>query len=97
MNKLNFLDVDKRKFPAINIIKKLPENNSLYETVLVTANDEFVKLFLEKKITYTQILKKTLDIINRNEFISLKKILPRNISDVINTSEKVLNKIRTLY
>ena len=97
LNKLNFLDVDKRKFPAINIIKKLPENNSLYETVLVTANDEFVKLFLEKKITYTQILKKTLDIINRNEFISLKKILPRNISDVINTSEKVLNKIRTLY
>ena len=53
--------------------------------------------FFGKKITYTQILKKTLDIINRNEFISLKKILPRNISDVINTSEKVLNKIRTLY
>ena len=94
LNELNFLHVDKKKFPATNIIKKLPKNNSLYETVLVTANDEFVKLFLRKKINYTDIFKKTLNIINRNEFIRLKKILPRNFSDVINTSEKVRNRIR---
>ena len=94
LNELNFLYVDKKKFPATNIIKKLPKNNSLYETVLVTANDEFVKLFLRKKINYTDIFKKTLNIINRNEFIRLKKILPRNFSDVINTSEKVRNRIR---
>jgi len=96
LNKINFLKVDKKKFPSINIIKKLPNISSLYETVLVTANDEYVKLYLNKKINYTSIIEKILKIINRKEFTVLKKILPRNISDVINTSEIVRNRIKSI-
>ena len=96
LNKINFLKVDKKKFPSINIIKKLPNISSLYETVLVTANDEYVKLYLNKKINYISIIEKILKIINRKEFIVLKKILPRNISDVINTSEIVRNRIKSI-
>ena len=96
LNKINFLQVDKKKFPSINIIKKLPNISSLYETVLVTANDEYVKLYLNKKINYTSIIEKILKIINRKEFTVLKKILPRNISDVINTSEIVRNRIKSI-
>ena len=45
LNNLNFQVVDKNKFPSIKILKKFSKNNSLYETALVTANDEFVSFF----------------------------------------------------
>ncbi len=99
-NKLSnstFLKVNTQKYPYVKIINKLPKNSSLYETVLVTANDEFVKLFLDKKIKYSDIIDKTLKIINKKEFIKLKKILPRNISDVITTSEIVRSRIKSYY
>ena len=98
-NKLNnakFIKVDTNKYPYVKIINKLPKISSLYETVLVTANDEYVRQFLEKKIKYSDIINKTLKIINRKEFIKLKKILPRNISDVITTSKIVKDKIKSI-
>ena len=97
-NKLNnaeFLKVNTKKYPYVKIINKLPKISSLYETVLVTANDEYVRLFLDKKIKYSDIINKTLKIINRKEFINLK-ILPRNISDVITTSKIVKDKIKSI-
>ena len=97
LNQANFLNVSIKKFPSIKIIKKLPNISSLYETVLVTANDEFVKLYLNKKINYSDIIEKTAKIINRREFLVFKKFLPRNISDVINTSKIVRNKIESIY
>ena len=45
LNNLNFQKVDKKKFPSVNILKKFSNKDSLYETALVTANDEFVRLF----------------------------------------------------
>ncbi len=39
LNSLSFKFVDKRKFPIIKILKLLPEKNSLFETILVSAND----------------------------------------------------------
>ena len=96
LNNASFLKVKTQKFPYVKILNKLPKTSSLYETVLVTANDEFVKLFLDKKIKYSDIINKTLKIINKKEFTKFKKILPRNISDVINTSEIVRNKIKSI-
>ncbi len=97
LNKLNLSHVNSKKFPLVNILKKLPFKDSLFETVLVSANDELVNLFLSKKINYNDIQLKLTKIINTNEFKKLKKILPRNISDVIKTSEHVHNKIKLLY
>ena len=34
----------------INLLKKIPERNSLFETVIVSANDTLVDLFLKKFI-----------------------------------------------
>lgn len=98
-NKLNnatFLKVNTQKYPYVKIINKLPKISSLFETVLVTANDEYVRQFLDKKIKYSDIINKTFKIINRKEFIKLKKILPRNISDVITTSKIVKDKIKSI-
>ena len=49
LNNLDFKKIDKKKFSCTKILKILPEKNSLFETVLVSANDELVKLFLKKK------------------------------------------------
>ncbi len=97
LNKLNLSNVNSNKFPLVKALNKLPNKDSLFETVLVSANDELVNLFLNKKINYNDIHLKLTKIINTNEFKKLKKILPRNISDVINTSENVHNKIKLLY
>ena len=99
INKLNFLSfkkVDKIKFPSVKILATLPKKNSLYETVLVSANDELVKLFLNKKIRFNEIISKLSKIINKNEFKKYKKILPRNVTDVIKTNELVRLKINSL-
>ena len=68
----------------------------MYETVIVSANDEYVNLFLNKKIKYNDIYLKLSKIINTNEFKKLKKILPSSASEVIKTSENVRNKIKLL-
>ena len=97
LNNINFSNVDIKKFPSVKIIKKLPVKNSLYETVLITANDEFVKLFLNKKIKFSKIFEETIKMINRTEFNKLKKIQPNKISDVIDTRNLVRNKIKSYY
>ena len=41
-----------KKIPTIKILDLLPTKNSLFETVLVSANDTLVNLFLEKRIKF---------------------------------------------
>ena len=59
-NKLNHLNLETpnlKKFPLIKVLKKLPANSSLYETIVVSANDTLVDLFLEKKYISNLFLK----------------------------------------
>ena len=84
LNDLNFTKIDKNKFPLVNILKTLPKKNSLYETVIVSANDALVDLYLVKKINYTDIIHKNLNIIKKKKFLKMKKKYPNKISDIIN-------------
>ena len=56
MNSLNFQKIDPLKFPVFKLLKKLTNYDSLYETILVSANDILVDLFLKKKIKFYVIL-----------------------------------------
>ena len=67
---------------------------ALFETILVSVNDELVNLFLRKKINYTDINSKLIEYMNKKEFKKYKKILPRTISEVINLSKKIRLKVR---
>ncbi len=82
-NNLNFKKVNNKTFPCINILKKIPENISLYETVLVAANDKLVEFFLNKKIKYNQISDIMFKLINNKVFVKYKKIVPKKIQDII--------------
>ena len=57
LNNLNFKKVDFKKFPLVKILKKIPQKNSLFETILISANDELVSLYLKKLISFNDIQK----------------------------------------
>ena len=82
LNNLNFIDVDKKKFPVIKILDNYPNYCSLYDTALVSINDEFVNLFLDKKISFNDIYKNLIHIINLSSIKKLKKIVPKNYEEI---------------
>ena len=96
LNNLNFANVDLVKFPVVNILKKMPNKDSLFETVLVSANDKLVDLFLNKKITFNQISTLLFKIIKMKEFSKFKKLKAKNIDEIIKLNDYVSLKIENL-
>ena len=96
LNNLIFKKIDLNKFPATNILKYLPRNISLFETVIVSCNDELVDLFLKKKITFWSINVILKKILNLKEFSKYKQITPDNIRQIYKLSEYVRLKTKTL-
>ena len=84
------------KFPIVNVIKKLPNKPSLFETVLVSANDELVDMYLNGKIKYTDISKKLLKFMNKKEFLKLRQIQPNKLDQIVDLSHDVRIKINPL-
>ena len=96
LNNLNFSKPDLNKFPLLKIISLLPNKISLFETVLVTVNDEAVRLFLEGKIKFTDIHKIIFKIINSKKFTKYKKKSPKNLNKIINLNKFVRLKMKSL-
>ena len=78
----------------IGLLKFLPNHHSLFETVIVSANDKLVELFLEEKIKFTDIQKKLFKLIRKKEFQKFKRKIPKNISDITNLNNYVRLKIK---
>jgi len=93
LNNLNLEEVDENRFPVIKIIKRLKNKDSLFETVIVSANDTLVDNFLKKKIRFIDIPKILLEVINQKEFIKLKKISPKNVTEVNKLANYVSLKV----
>ena len=72
LNNLNFTKVNINQFPSIKILNILPKKMSLFETVLVSANDELVRMYLNKKIEYRDIVKKLILLLKSKEFSKYK-------------------------
>ncbi len=95
LNELNFKKINKKKFPLTKILKILPKKNSLFETILVSANDELVNLFLNKKIKFIDISKLLLKLIKNKNFIKYKRIKPKNVKEIIELNKYVRLKINS--
>ena len=89
LNDLKFKEVDEIKFPSIKLLKKLPNKDSLFETVVVSANDKLVSLFLKKKIKFQDISRILLKIIEIPQFKKLKRVKPKNIDQILKLSKYV--------
>ena len=96
INNLNFIEVNNSKFPSINLLRKIPDNISLFETVLVSANDSLVELFLNKKISYLDIYRILNIITSQKEFIKMKLIKPSTLGQITKLSKYVALKINAL-
>jgi 1-deoxy-D-xylulose-5-phosphate reductoisomerase len=93
LNNLNLKNVNPAQFPMMKLLNLLPNNHSLFETVIVAANDKLVELFLNKQIHFTDIQKNLFKIIKKKEFRKFKKKLPINIKDITNLNDYVRLKI----
>ena len=98
LNNLDFQKVDPKKFPMIKLLKHLPLHQSLFETVIVSANDTLVSLFLKKKIKFHEINEKLYKILKLKEFNKFKNIFPRKSRDIIEVNDYVrLKTLKTVY
>ena len=93
LNNLNLNKVSLKRYPVVKILKLLPKKNSLFETIIVAANDTLVNLFLEKKIDYKDLYKQLIKFINSKEFIKYKNKTPKNVGDIVELNDYVRSKI----
>ena len=93
LNNLDLKRINPKRFPMINLIKLLPKKQSLFETVIVSANDKLVELFLEKKISFLDIQRKLFKIIKKKEFLKFKNKSPKNLREISDLNKYVRLKI----
>jgi len=96
LNNLKFKSIDKKKFPVINILKQVSKKISLYETIIVSANDLLVQFFLDGKIKFMDISTYLNKIVKLKEFKKFKHILPKNVNQIIKLSKYVRLKTQSL-
>jgi 1-deoxy-D-xylulose-5-phosphate reductoisomerase len=89
LNNLDFKNLDTKRFPMSKLLNYFPLKQSLFETVVVSANDTLVELFLNDKIKFTDIQKKLFQIINQKKFLKYRKIYPKKIKDIVDLNNYV--------
>ena len=96
LNSLDFQLVNIKKFPVVKLLKKITKKDSLFDTVLVSVNDELVDLFLKKDIKFFDISSKIWLLINSRFFSKFKHQKPKNLAQIERLNEFVRLKTRTL-
>ena len=90
LNGTNFIKPNNKKFPYIDILKKYKIKGTFFEVILVTINDELVKLFLNKKISFTKMQDLLLKTLNKRVFSKYYDKYPTRINDIY----KMINKVK---
>ena len=93
LNNLNLLKIDPVRYPMIKLLNLLTDKHTLYDTVIVSANDVLVELFLQKKIRFTEINIKLLKFIKEKRFFKYRNIYPKNLNDILNLNKYVRLKV----
>jgi 1-deoxy-D-xylulose-5-phosphate reductoisomerase len=96
LNNLDLKKIDNIRFPVVDIINKLHEKDSLFETIIVSANDKLVSHFLTNKINFIDISNILLKICSLSEFNKFKLIVPKNVDEINNLADYVSLKIDSL-
>ena len=97
LNRINFIKLDKKKFPLLNLIKIIPIKNSYFETILITINDELVMRYLRGEINYFSLNNNLLNMIKKPYFAKYYKSSPNNINDIKSMVNKVKNYLNNYY
>ena len=94
LNNLSFKIIDLKRFPMVKLLNFLPQKQTLFETVIVSANDTLVELFLNNKIKFIDIQKILFKIINKKKFLKFKNKYPKKIQDIVDLNNYV--RLKTL-
>ena len=94
-NKLSFFKVNKKRFPSTTLLNKISFECKLFDTVLISANDELVQMYLENKIKFLDIVKFLKKIINLKQFDRYRYISPQNYKQIYNLNKYVRLKTRS--
>ncbi len=88
LQKINSIDLKIPKisqFKSLQILNKLPKKDTLFETVIISMNDELVNMFLNKKIKYQDLINYLLRIINFKIFQKYCNVKPSSIDQIYAT------------
>ena len=96
LNNLNFNKVDSKKFPLIRVLNDISNKNTLFETLLVSINDELVDQFLKKQIKFEDISRKLKQIINHKIFSKYRSKRVNNLGQIEKLNEFVRLKTKSL-
>ncbi len=94
LNNLNLTHISYKRYPMAKLLNLLNNDLSLFETVIVSANDELVNLFLNKKIQFVDIYKKLFRFIKLKKLAKYKTIKPKNIEEIIRLNDYVRSSIK---
>ncbi len=94
LNKLELSLSNIKRYPSLKILNYLPKKSSLFDTILVSINDELVDLFLNKKIKFNDISKNLLKIVKQSKYSKYKLLKPKKIGDIISLNSYVRSKIK---
>ncbi len=91
---LNFLKVDKKRFPIINLKSRLNEHYS--SPIIINAvNEILVDQYIRKRIPFTSFYKYILNVLNDRNYIKYAIKEPKSISQIMQIDEwsrRVINK-----
>ena len=96
LNNLNLNHVDAKKYPMINILKNLNNEDTLFETLLVSVNDELVDQFLKNKISFDNISIMLRKIIKYKIFAKYRSKKVNNLAQIEKLNEFVRLKTKSL-
>ncbi len=97
LNKINNLKLsipNIKKFKSLTFLKLIPNKDSLFETILISVNDELVKMFLNKEINFNELHQFLFKIINFKIFKKYCNVKPNSIKQIfsmINLSKQIVN------
>ena len=91
INQLNLSNVNLAKFKTLKILKLIPKKHTLFETILITLNDELVRMFLNNQIQYNKITFYLMKIINFKIFKKYCNVRPYSIEQIFKVRNIVKN------
>ena len=96
LNDLNLNVVNLKKYPLVKILNFVPKTDTLFETLLVSVNDELVDLFLKNKISFDEISTKLKQIISHKDFLKYSQKKLNNLTQIEKLNEFVRLKTKSL-
>ena len=89
LNNLNLSEPNQKKFPSIKLLRKIKKKVTLFETILISANDELVDLYLNKNIKFCDIYANLQKILNSKFFKPYLYKNPTNVDQIIKLNKQV--------